>query len=351
MTVARQVARNTAAQALGKAAVLVAGRRVDRHHHALPRRRRLRQLRAGAGLRADARRARRRRGSSRVVVREISRAPGAHGRAGRQRARAAAAARRRRSSRSPASSRSPSPTRRGAGGDPHRRRALPARACDARRSSTVFQARLQMGRAAIADVAGRYAALAALAGRGGAPTSGSSPWWPALRSGAAVTLAVDRRAACRGARRSPGSRPLARAARGRRPARPRAGRQRDLLPRSTRSSCRCSGRSRRSAHYTLAYRVVRAARRLPRHRDDLGVPAALALRPPAAELAARVVDATADLFVAVAAPIAAGGPGARRRSSSRLRGRRRLRGAVDPAAPPAVRRRAWRGSAACSATR
>ena len=81
---------------------------------------------------------------------------------------------------------------------------------------------------------------------------------------------------------SPGDRaPLARAARGRRAARAHARRQRALLPRRHVHPVAVPAvRGGRPLHAGLP--GLRAARPSPRHRDDLGLPAALAPPPPAA---------------------------------------------------------------------
>ncbi len=171
--------------------------------------------------------------------------------------------------------------------------------------ATVFQARLQMGRAAIADVAGRYAALAALA----AVVAADLGFLAVVAStavGAGVTLATT-----------------VALVRGLTPVRPARARRRELLVAAVPLGLTLAVNElyfrldtfilslfrpfAEVGHYTLAFRVFELLAVFPAIVMTSAFPLLsrhVRRRP---DLAARVVDATADLFVAVAAPIAAGG--------------------------------------------
>jgi O-antigen/teichoic acid export membrane protein len=171
--------------------------------------------------------------------------------------------------------------------------------------ATVFQARLQMGRAAIADVAGRLAALAALA----AVVAADLGFLAVVAStavGAAVTLAAT-------------------VALVRRLTPVRRGRMqwRELLVPAVplgvtlavneiyfRADTFILSLFRPFAevgHYTLAYRAFELLAVFPAIVMTSAFPLLSRYVHDRRDLAARVLDTTADLFVAVAVPLAAGG--------------------------------------------
>jgi O-antigen/teichoic acid export membrane protein len=167
--------------------------------------------------------------------------------------------------------------------------------------STIFQARLQMGRAALADVAGRLAGLAALVVVVEADL-GFEAVVATTAVGAAVTLAVTV-AMVR--------------------VRPHARHWRELLVPAVPLGVALAVNEvyfradtfilslfrpfEEVGHYTLAYRIFELLAVLPAIVMTSAFPLLSRYVSGQRELAARVVDATADLFVAVAAPIAAGG--------------------------------------------
>jgi O-antigen/teichoic acid export membrane protein len=167
--------------------------------------------------------------------------------------------------------------------------------------STVFQARLQMGRAAVADVAGRLAALAALIVVVEADLEIEGVV-VSIAVGAAVSLAIT-------------------AAMVR--IRPRLAHWRELLVPAVplgialavnevyfRADTFILSLFRPFAEvgqYTLAYRIFELLAVIPAIVMTSAFPLLSRYVTEQRELAARVIDATADLFVALAAPIAAGG--------------------------------------------
>jgi O-antigen/teichoic acid export membrane protein len=171
--------------------------------------------------------------------------------------------------------------------------------------ATVFQARLQMGRAAIADVAGRLAAFAALV----AVVAADLGFLAVVAStgvGAAVTLAVT-----------------VALVRGFVPVRLLTGRWRELLVPAVPLGITLAVNEiyfradtfilslfrpfEEVGLYTLAYRIFELLALLPAIVMTSIFPLLSRYVPEQRDLAARVIDATADLFVAIAVPVAAGG--------------------------------------------
>ena len=225
-------------------------RRVDRGHDALPRRRRLRPLRARARAAADARRARGRRARRRSSCARAAATPERHRRAGRQRARDAARARRRRRRagrgwRAGCRPTGPDVAHRGADRRPCRSRS----GIVSSSLAAVFQVRLQMGRGG-ARRRGRprrrasRALLAVVAADLGFEAVVAS-----TAVGAAVTLAITVAFALPARARAARGRPrrVARARRRGGPARPHARRRRALLPRRHVHPRRSRARPPRSA--------------------------------------------------------------------------------------------------------
>jgi O-antigen/teichoic acid export membrane protein len=167
--------------------------------------------------------------------------------------------------------------------------------------TTIFQARLQMGRAAVADVAGRVAGLAALVAVVEADL-GFEAVVATTAVAAAVTLAVT----------------LAMVR-----VRPQTGRWRELLVPAIplglalavneiyfRADTFILSLFRPFAevgHYTLAYRIFELIAVLPAIVMTSVFPLLSRYVAEQRELANRVLDTTADVFVALAAPIAAAG--------------------------------------------
>jgi O-antigen/teichoic acid export membrane protein len=173
--------------------------------------------------------------------------------------------------------------------------------------AAVFQARLQMSRAAIADVAGRLAAFGALV----AVVAADLGFLAVVAStaiGAAVALAVTVALL----------RPLLRV----RPLTGRDGWRELLVPaipiglalavneiyfRADTFILSLFRPFEEVGLYTLAYRVFELLALLPAIVMTSVFPLLSRYLPERRDLAARVLDATADLFVALAAPVAAGG--------------------------------------------
>jgi O-antigen/teichoic acid export membrane protein len=173
--------------------------------------------------------------------------------------------------------------------------------------TTVFQARLQMGRAAIADVAGRLAGFGALV----AVVVADLGFLAVVAStavGAAVALAVTVALL----------RPLVRV-------RPLADRERwrellvpaipiglalavnEIYFRADTFILSLFRPFEEVGFYTLAYRIFELLAVLPAIVMTSVFPLLSRYLPEARDAAGRILDATADLFVALAAPIAAGG--------------------------------------------
>jgi O-antigen/teichoic acid export membrane protein len=171
--------------------------------------------------------------------------------------------------------------------------------------TTVFQARLEMGRAAIAEVAGRLASVAALA----AVVAADLGFLAVVAStavGAAVTLAAT-----------------VALVRGLAPVRPGRRRRRELLVAALPLALMLAVNElyfrldifilslfrpfAEVGEYTLAFRVFELLALFPAIVMTSAFPLLSRHVRRRHDLAARVVDASADLFVAVAVPIAAGG--------------------------------------------
>jgi O-antigen/teichoic acid export membrane protein len=173
--------------------------------------------------------------------------------------------------------------------------------------ATVFQARLQMGRAAIADVAGRLAGFGALV----AVVVADLGFLAVVAStavGAAVALAVTAALL----RPLLSVRPLADRERWREllvPAIPLglALAVNEIYFRADTFILSLFRPFEEVGHYTLAYRIFELLAVLPAIVMTSAFPLLSRYVGEQRELAARVVDATADLFVALATPIAAGG--------------------------------------------
>ena len=289
------------------------------------------KLRAGARARADVRRAGRRGAARRSSCARSAAIAGADGRAGRQRARAAARARR-------------------------------VAVVAARRCSRAWRCRYDREVRVAVLIAGGAVRARARRTRRSSRSSRRGCGWAARRWRTSPGRAAAFGGAARGRRRSTSAstRSSATAARGRGRRRSRSAGAlvrplRALRPRgrARRLAARCSGRRcrsgvdarrdrdllpRRHVHHLAVPRLRRgrrvlarlpgrrAARRASRRRDDLRVPAAVALPRPAATASARrgTIDAAGDVFLAVGVPLAAGGlvvaP-----QLVRLRGGRRLR--------------------------
>jgi O-antigen/teichoic acid export membrane protein len=173
--------------------------------------------------------------------------------------------------------------------------------------AAVFQARLQMGRAAIADVAGRIAAFAALVVVVAADL-GFLAVVASTAVGAAVTLAVTI-ALVRGL--TP-VRPLADRARWREllvPAIPLGVTLavNEIYFRADTFILSLFRPFDEVGIYTLAYRIYELLALLPAIVMTSVFPLLSQYLPGQRERAARVVDVTADVFVALAVPVAAGG--------------------------------------------